>query len=257
MDHLTSLGLILLFALLAGHLVRAVRVPEVTGYILAGIALGPSVLGWLSHDNLITMGVFSEVALGLILFSVGSVFEVGRFRKIGRQVILLTLAESACAAAIVGIGMLVLGQHWQVALLLGAIAIATAPASTLMVLREADSAGPLTDALMGIIAVNNLLCLTTFSLVAALIDLFAPGESTSLATRQKLTGQAIAAVSLGRRLRSRGVRHIHCHFASAPTTIGMYAAIQLGIPFSFTGHANDLFQRRHLLPIKIKVRKRL
>jgi len=202
MDHLTSLGLILLFALLAGHLVRAVRVPEVTGYILAGIALGPSVLGWLSHDNLITMGVFSEVALGLILFSVGSVFEVGRFRKIGRQVILLTLAESACAAAIVGVGMLMLGQHWQVALLLGAIAIATAPASTLMVLREADSAGPLTDALMGIIAVNNLLCLTTFSLVAALIDLFAPGESTSFVDTLYRSGfqlvwQLVGSVALG------------------------------------------------------------
>lgn len=202
MDHLTSLGLILLFALLAGHLVRAVRVPEVTGYILAGIALGPSVLGWLSHDNLITMGVFSEVALGLILFSVGSVFEFGRFRKIGRQVILLTLAESACAAAVVGIGMLALGQHWHLALLLAAIAIATAPASTLMVLREADSAGPLTDALMGIIAVNNLLCLTTFSLVAALIDLFAPGESATFADTLYRSGfqlvwQLVGSVALG------------------------------------------------------------
>ena len=83
-------------------------------------------------------------------------------------------------------------------------------------------------------------------------DMVAPGERTTLATRQKLTGQAIAAVSLARRLRTRGVRHIHCHFASAPATIGMYAAIQLGIPFSFTGHANDLFQRRHLLRRKLQ-----
>ncbi len=167
MDQLISLGLILLFALLAGHLVRVIRVPEVTGYILAGIALGPSFLGWLSHDNLITMSVFSEVALGLILFSVGSVFEFARFRQIGRQVLILTLVESALAALVVSTGALLLGQSWQVAVLLGAIAIATAPASTLMVIREADSAGPLTDSLLGIIAVNNLLCLTTYSIVAA------------------------------------------------------------------------------------------
>lgn len=202
MDQLMSLGLILLFALLAGHLVRAIGVPEVTGYILAGIALGPSVLGWLSHDNLITMGVFSEVALGLILFSVGAVFEAGRFRAIGRQVLILTAVESACAAAVVAGGTLALGQPWPVALLLGAIAIATAPASTLMVLRESNSAGPLTDALMGIIAVNNLLCLTTFTVAAALIDLFGPVGGASFVETVYRSGfqlvwQLVGSVALG------------------------------------------------------------
>ncbi|MEO8362644.1 MAG: cation:proton antiporter, partial [Vicinamibacteria bacterium] len=61
MNELTSLGLILLLALFAGHIMKAIRVPEVTGYILAGIALGPSALGWLSHENLIAIGLFSEV----------------------------------------------------------------------------------------------------------------------------------------------------------------------------------------------------
>ena len=83
MDELTSLGLILLLALLAGHLVKVVKVPEVTGYILAGIALGPSVLGWVSAENLAALEVLSEVALGLILFSIGSVFEFSRFRRRG------------------------------------------------------------------------------------------------------------------------------------------------------------------------------
>jgi Kef-type K+ transport system membrane component KefB len=171
MDELTSLGLILLIALLAGHLVRYARVPEVTGYILAGVALGPSVLGWVSHENLAALQVLSEVALGLILFSVGSVFEFSLFRRIGRNVLYLTLFESVLAASLVTGGMLVLGQPWQIAGLLGAIAIATAPASTLMVIREVDSRGPLTDTLLGIIAVNNLFCITAYSLVAALIDL--------------------------------------------------------------------------------------
>jgi beta-galactosidase len=68
-------------------------------------------------------------------------------------------------------GALALGQPWPIALLLGAIATATAPASTLMVIRECDSAGPLTDSLLGIIAVNNLLCMSLFGLVAATVDL--------------------------------------------------------------------------------------
>ena len=171
MDALTSLGLILLLALLAGHLVKALRIPEVTGYILAGIALGPSILGWVSAENLAALEVLSQVALGLILFSIGSVFEISRFRRMGRQFISLTLVESLLAAVLVTAGLLALGQPWQVALLLGAIAIATAPASTLMVIRECDSAGPLTDNLLGIIAVNNVLCIAIYAVVAAVIDL--------------------------------------------------------------------------------------
>ena len=171
MDELTSLGLILLLALLAGHLVKVARIPEVTGYILAGVALGPSILGWVSAENLLALEVLSEVALGLILFSIGSVFEFSRFRRLGRQFLYLTLVESVLASALVTIGVLVLGQPWQVALLLGAIAIATAPASTLMVIRECDSSGPLTENLLGIIAVNNLFCITAYAGAAALIDL--------------------------------------------------------------------------------------
>jgi len=171
MDELTSLGLILLLALLAGHLVKVVRIPEVTGYILAGIALGPSVLGWVTAENLVALEVLSEVALGLILFSVGSVFQFSRFRRLGRQFLYLTLTESVLAAVIVTVGVLAVGHPWQVAALLGAIAIATAPASTLMVVRECDSEGPLTDNLLGIIAVNNLLCISVYTLVAATIDL--------------------------------------------------------------------------------------
>jgi Kef-type K+ transport system membrane component KefB len=182
MDELTSLGLILLLALLAGHLVRAARIPEVTGYLLAGVVLGPSVLGWLSQENLGALSVLSEVALGLILFSIGAVFEHSLFARIGRQVMHLTLYESSLAAGIVTIGMLVMGQSWQVACLLGAVAIATAPASTLMVIRESDAAGPLTDHLLGVIGLNNLLCITAYALVAAAIDLTSPASHSFFQT---------------------------------------------------------------------------
>lgn len=177
MDELTSLGLILLLALLAGHLVRAARIPEVTGYLLAGVVLGPSVLGWLSQENLGALSVLSEVALGLILFSIGAVFERSLFVRIGRQVMRLTLYESSLAAGMVTLGMLVMGQSWQVSFLLGAVAIATAPASTLMVIRENDAEGPLTDHLLGVIGLNNLLCITVYAIVAAAIDLTSPASS--------------------------------------------------------------------------------
>lgn len=201
MNELTSLGLILLLALLAGHLVRAARIPEVTGYLLAGVVLGPSVLGWLSEENLGALGVLSEVALGLILFSVGAVFEFSLFSRIGRKIVQLTLIESSLAAVAVTVGMLVLGQAWQVAFLLGAVAIATAPASTLMVIRECDAEGPLTDHLLGVIAVNNVLCVTVYGLVAAGIELMSPGPAGFFSTlyRSAFTflWQLIGSAALG------------------------------------------------------------
>ena len=203
MNELSSLGLILLLALLAGHLVQFLRVPEVTGYLLAGIALGPSVLGWVSHENLQALNVLSEVALGLILFSVGSVFHHARFVRYGRRIFFLTLIESFGAASLVSVGTILAGQSWQIAGLLGAIAIATAPASTLMVLRECNSRGPLSDTLLGIIAVNNILCLAAYSLVAALIDLEAGwGGSAALidtfyGSIYPLIWQMMGSVALG------------------------------------------------------------
>lgn len=171
MNELASLGIILLLALLAGHLVQVLRIPEVTGYILAGCALGPSALGWVSHENLQALSILSEVALGLILFSIGSVFEYSLLLRFGKRILKLTLIESVLASALVTSGMLFLGQRWEISILLGAIAIATAPASTLMVIRECNSRGPLSDTLLGIIAINNILCIIAYSLAAAAINL--------------------------------------------------------------------------------------
>lgn len=180
MNELASLGLILLFALLVGHLVKFARIPEVTGYLVAGIAAGPSALGWITHDNLEALHIFSEVGLGLILFSIGAVFEVGRVRAIGRRLVTLTMAESALAGMLVCLGMLIIGQPWPVALLLGAIAVETGAASTLMVIRENNSAGPLTEALTGVIGLNNVFALVAFSLVAATLDLSALAASHTI-----------------------------------------------------------------------------
>lgn len=170
MNELASLGLILLFALLAGHLVKELRVPEVTGYLLAGVVLGPSGVEWVDAENLEALEVVSEVTLGLILLSVGSVFEVHRFRDRGGRLLALTLAESMTASLLVGGGLTLIGLPWQAALLLGAMAIETAPGSTLMVIRECRGAGPVSQTLLGVIAVNNVCCLMAFSLVASFID---------------------------------------------------------------------------------------
>jgi Kef-type K+ transport system membrane component KefB len=201
MNEVASVGLILLFALFAGHLVKFLRVPEVTGYIAAGILAGPNVFGWITHTNLESLEILSEVALGLILFSIGGIFEKRRMATMGRGIVLVTATESILTACLVCAGMLALGQPLPVALLLGAVAIETAAASTLMVIRECNSSGPLTDSLSGVIGMNNVLCLVAFSLVAAGLQLLAGSGAHHLGAIYSavypLFWQTLGAAALG------------------------------------------------------------
>lgn len=203
MNDLAALGVILLLALLAGHVVKFVRVPEVTGYILAGVLVGPAGISLISHESLESLQVFSEVALGLILFSIGAVFEVVRFRRVGRRVATLTALESLLAATFVFGGLLAVGQPLPVALLLGVIAMETAAASTLMVMRECNADGPLTETLSGVIGLNNIFCLTGFLVLAAGLDLHRQVAAEGLSwgalyhTLYPLLWQLIGSAALG------------------------------------------------------------
>ncbi len=173
MNDLASLGVILLFALLVGHLVKFVRVPEVTGYLLAGMIVGPSVLGFVTHENLQVLRVFSEVGLGLILFSIGAVFDLRRLKTVGARVVGIAAIESTAVALIVFVVMLGLGQGVRASVILGAIAVSTGAASTLMVIRENNSAGPFTDTVTAVIGLNNIFALVLFSLVAGSVEIAA------------------------------------------------------------------------------------
>lgn len=144
-----------------------------------GLAIGPSGINLITEQNLSAIGVFSEVALGLILFSIGAVFHFERFRTIGRNVLLITLTESIIVGIAMFLAMSALGQSWQVALLLAVISTETAAASTLMVMRECNADGPLTETLVGVIAVYNVLCLTLFTVALSLIGLSAGLENAA------------------------------------------------------------------------------
>jgi Kef-type K+ transport system membrane component KefB len=200
MNQLSSIALILLLSLLAGHLVKFLHIPEVTGYIIAGIVVGPSVLGWINDQNLASLSIFSEVALALILFSIGSIFEFRRFREVGRLIVMITVTECACVLALVTGAALYLGQRWEIALLLGTLAMETGAASTLMVLREYNAEGSLTQVITGAIAINNLVCLTCFLLVTSGLQVagrLGMGGGPIYATLYSVVWQLIGSAALG------------------------------------------------------------
>jgi Kef-type K+ transport system membrane component KefB len=181
-NEILSVGLILMAALLAGHLAQLARVPEVTGYLLVGVLIGPSGLDFITHDNLTTLGFLSDVALGLILFNIGAIFEASNFRQVGRGVVRITLWEASLAFVLVLVVLLVSGMVLPLALLLGVVAMETAPATTLMVLNEYDARGPMTDRLLALVALNNVYVLVMFGLVTAGLTLFDPASTNGWTT---------------------------------------------------------------------------
>jgi Kef-type K+ transport system membrane component KefB len=167
MNEILSVGLILMAALLAGHLAQLARVPEVTGYLLVGTLIGPAAFDLISHDNVTTLAFLSDVALGLILFNIGAIFEASNFRRVGAGVVRVTLWEASLAFVLVCLVLLASGMSWPLALLLAVVAMETAPATTLMVLNEYDAKGPLTDRLLALVALNNMYVLVMFGIVTA------------------------------------------------------------------------------------------
>lgn len=177
MTNLLLVGLILVLALAGGHLVKVLRVPEVVGYFFVGLFLGPSFSNILDHDAVTTLEVFSEIALGLILFSIGSIFEFDNLRKVGKRSLELTGYVMAGTIAIVTLALLLVGSDWRVALLLGTIATEISPIATILVLREMRSSGPLTDSVNNLLALNNVGCLAVFGVATFLVRLIGGGDA--------------------------------------------------------------------------------
>jgi len=201
MNEILSVGLILMAALLAGHVAQLVRVPEVTGYLLVGVLIGPAALDLISHDNITTLGFLSDVALGLILFNIGSIFEAANFRQVGPGVVRVTLWEATLAFALVWVVLMASGMSLPLALLLGVVAMETAPATTLMVLNEYDAEGPMTNRLLALVALNNMYVLVMFGVVTAGLTLFdSAGQSWLVSSYRAVHGllwTTVGSIALG------------------------------------------------------------
>lgn len=181
MNILFYLSLILLCGLLFGRLVKHLKLPNVTGYLIAGLLLGPYVTGILPADLVFSLDVISQVALGFIAFSIGSEFKLSYFRRVGITPVVIAICEGLGAVAAVAAAMLMIGQPLPFALVIGAIASATAPAATIMVIKQYRAKGPLTQTLLSVVALDDAVALIAFGFSVAIAGtLQHTGEDKSL-----------------------------------------------------------------------------
>ncbi len=193
--ELLGVGIIILLGILGGKLSHRIKIPRVTGYMLTGLLFGPSILGLISDTTLHDVSLVNDIALGLILFAIGGEIEWRHLKAMGRKVIFVALAESFGAFFLVFAITFLISSDWGLAILLGSISIATAPGVTLLVIREYRSRGPLTDTLLAVVAMNNILCLIVFRVFFSLYSMSQgePWLDAALALGKEL----IASVLIG------------------------------------------------------------
>ncbi len=163
--------------ILLGRLAKKLKSPNVTGYLIAGLILGPSVLNLIPVSMVDGFAVISDIALSFIAFSIGSEFSLDYYKKVGIAPFVIAIAESGCAIILVTGTMLLLGVDKNLAIMLGAIAAATAPAQTIMVINQFRAKGPLTSMLMSVVALDDATALIGFGVASAFVSAATSAET--------------------------------------------------------------------------------
>lgn len=177
METLLCLSVALFAGLMLSRVAKLLKLPAVTAYLVAGILVGPYVLGGLgisglgftSMENIDAYDIIPDVALGFIAFSIGNEFRLSQLKQIGKQATIIGIFQALLACILVDVALI--GIHFiapdklslPAAITLGAVATATAPAATLMVVRQYKAKGPLTDILLPIVALDDAVGLIAFA----------------------------------------------------------------------------------------------
>ncbi|MFQ5901058.1 MAG: cation:proton antiporter [Thermodesulfobacteriota bacterium] len=169
MEILTSLSIILIGGLIASRIVRVLKLPSVTAYILFGILIGPFALNLTSDKLLLSSGIISNFVLGIVAFSLGEGLSIKFIKKLGKVVVWIPILEAVGAWILVTlVFLIVLKQPLYLSLIFGSIASATAPAATMAIVRELKAKGTFTDVLLGVVAIDDAWCLIIFALSLAI-----------------------------------------------------------------------------------------
>lgn len=164
---LCYLAIMIFSGMAFGRLVKLIKLPNVTGYLLAGLILGPSVLKIIPKDTIDSIAVISEVALGFIAFSIGNEFKMSYFKKVGASPIVIAVFEALFAVICVCTVLVLFGNDLPFSLVLSSIAAATAPAATIMVIRQYKAKGPVTETLLSVVALDDAAALMLFGISVA------------------------------------------------------------------------------------------
>lgn len=172
MNYLLLIGIIILSGYLGKKLSNRIKLPGVTGYLIMGVLLGCSLFNLLKPEFLETTGLFTDMTLGIVGFIIGSQLAIRTFRQIGRRVFTMLFTESFGAFILVFFTILIFTRRFELALLVAAVAPATAPAGTVAVLQEYRAKGILTNSLLTIAGLDDGVCIMIYVFASAIAKVF-------------------------------------------------------------------------------------
>ena len=211
MEFLLAIGVAMFAGLFLSRLTSRLKLPDVTSYLIAGLLVGPLCLGRLgipglgfaSFEFVEAMGLVCDTALGFIAFSIGSEFRVSALRRTGRQATVIAIIQAMSATLFVDVALI--GLHFlmpeklpiSTCLILGAIATATAPAATLMVVNQYKAKGPLTDILLPIVALDDAVGLIVFAVSKGIAKALTSGSVSVVSMLVNPVLEIVASLLLG------------------------------------------------------------
>ena len=211
MEYLLAIGLAMFAGLFLSRLASRFNLPDVTSYLVAGLLIGPLGLGALgiphlglpSYEFVDKLGLISDVSLGFIAFSIGPEFRMEQLKHIGKQATVVAIFQALAATIFVDLGLLLLhlflGDTLPVStcIMLGAIATATAPAATVMVINQYKAKGPLTDILLPIVALDDAVGLIVFAVSSGIAKALISGTVNMVSLLVNPTIEILASLVLG------------------------------------------------------------
>ena len=182
MSHhgLFSTGMLLILGYFLGKLMARIHLPEITGYIIAGLILGDAVLGIIHHEMSESLQIVTDVALGLIALTIGGEFSMSKLKRMGNEVVIITAAQILLTLFAVTMALWVFKLPMPFALMLGAIATATAPAATVAIVQSLRAHGPFIDRLYGIVALDDAGAVIIFGIVFAVVSGILTGDAAAV-----------------------------------------------------------------------------
>ncbi len=179
-DMLITLTILIAAGFIVGKLVQKISLPAITGYIVIGLILGPHLLGdifpgsWVTftEDELSHFSIISEIALGFIGYSIGLELFIPTLKKSGSRIFIITILQALVTYVVVFVVILIVSGELWLAFVLGAIAVATAPASCMMIIKKYDCKGPVTSTIIPLVGIDDAIGIIVFGISVALGAVF-------------------------------------------------------------------------------------
>src|SRR5699024_8044485 len=164
------IGIVLLAGLAGGRVAQQFKLPSVTGYLLAGFILGPSVMNLITPEINHSMTLVTEFAIGLLSVSVGMELHRHVLKNNGRTLLTISIGNTMISLILVTLATYFIGLSFSQAIILGVVSLTVSPAGVMEIVKERKTSGPMTRTLLNLVALDNLISITLFGLVLSLVQ---------------------------------------------------------------------------------------